>query len=392
LSAAAALAAEEARSKADAERIAKEAANRAAEEARAKEAKEAAERAAREAAQRARAEEEARAKETAERAARESAERTRAEKAARAREEAERGTREASQRQLANKRFAAAPVPETVSTSPGSKRTSLIVLGVLALLAVVGLVVWLFGRQPGAPVTAAAPAASPPGQQPVADVDENWIPVPGGQFYFGEGGSAESLPTFLIQKHEVTNEEYADFVKNCPVGSACGPAELPSYFKDAPYMRTHARYPVVDVSWNDAQAYARHVGARLPSSKEWEKAARYPDKRRFPWGEDEDPTRANVLGEDRRSEVASAERGIPTWSIDDPRYERDASNLGVLGLAGNVAEWTNSQSEKQAGLIVVAGGSWDSWQFSDAKTFSRIAKPPNSRSSSVGFRCVKEKK
>lgn len=58
-------------------------------------------------------------------------------------------------------------------------------------------------------------------------------------------------------------------------------------------------------------------------------------------------------------------------------------------MAGNVSEWTASASEEEPDLRLVAGGSWDSWELSDGRTYNRIPKSPTDRSSSLGFRCAK---
>ena len=384
---------QEARAKAEAERSSREAAERARAD---QEAKAEAERSSREAAERARADQEARAKAEAERSSREAAERARADREARVKADAERVQAERAIAPDARTELPQA-FPAPIKAASGEKapmRKALIAL-VLIMLTVLGLSAWLLKRRSPTPDTSTLPTATPSrtaSQSPNAGSGNasEWILVPAGQFATGEAGNLETLPPFWIQRHEVTNAEYAKFVQKCPVGSTCGPSELPSYWQDASFMSARSLHPVVEVSWDDAQAYARFIGGRLPSSKEWEKAARYPNARSFPWGTDEDHSRANILGEEGHKSVASAARGIPTWAIDDPRYERDASSLGIFGLAGNVSEWTNSHSEKQASLILVAGGSWDSWQFSDAQTFARNAVSPNSRSSSLGFRCAKD--
>ena len=271
---------------------------------------------------------------------------------------------------------------------PTSKKRLLPILAGIAVVAIVALLLVKHQLQ-----HSPAPVTSTNGMPVSATYDKDWALVPGGQFAFGEAGTVASLSPFLIQRHEVTNGEYAAFVKKCPVGSSCGPARLPPYFSDADYMGSHQQHPVVYVTQSDAQAYARYIGGRLPTSKEWEMAARYPDKRLYPWGDDEDHSRANIIGETSHQPIVDRYPfGIPTWAIADPMYERDSSSLGILGLAGNVAEWTSSPNEKVAGSFFVAGGSWDSWQFHDAKVYARVYASASLTSSSIGFRCVKEKK
>jgi formylglycine-generating enzyme required for sulfatase activity len=236
---------------------------------------------------------------------------------------------------------------------------------------------------PGTPASAAAtPAASTPGS------DSAWVTIPGGTFKAGESQTEVDVPAFRIHRHEVTNGEYRAFLAACPTGSACGPKEQPSYWEDAAYVETHLDYPVVFVSWGDASAFCRWAGGRLPAAREWEKAARGTDGRSFPWGEVLDPSQVNILGAEKHDQKNQAAKQIPTWAVTDPRYARDASPYGVLGMAGNVSEWTSSASEDEPNLMLAAGGSWDSWEFNDGRTYFRIGKNPTDRSSSLGLRCV----
>ncbi|HXU44339.1 MAG TPA: formylglycine-generating enzyme family protein [Thermoanaerobaculia bacterium] len=214
-----------------------------------------------------------------------------------------------------------------------------------------------------------------------------WIDVPAGVFLSGQNQETLDVPAYRIRRAEVTNGEYEAFLKDCPVGSSCGPRELPSYWDDSDYLETHRDHPVVFVSWGDGSAYCKQQGGRLPTIAEWEKAARGTDGRDFPTGSALDPSAVNILGSnhDKKNE---AEKQIPTWATTDPNYGRDKSPYGVLAMAGNVSEWTASASPDEPDLRLVAGGSWDSWDLGDGRTYNRIPKPPTDRSSSVGFRCA----
>lgn len=241
-----------------------------------------------------------------------------------------------------------------------------------------------------APAPAPAPRASTPSPRPAAQSSASrWVTIPGGGFDFGPDGTAVDVPAFQIGRVEVTNSDFARYLRDCPEGSACGPRGLPSYWEDSEYIASHGGHPVVFISWTDAAAYCRSIGGRLPSATEWEKAARGTDGRSFPGGPSLNPTAVNILGADRREEKTRAEKQIPTWPVDDPRYARDESAYGVLGMAGNVSEWTSTASEDEPDLRLAAGGSWDSWDLSDARVYHRIPKNPADRSSSLGLRCAK---
>jgi serine/threonine-protein kinase len=245
---------------------------------------------------------------------------------------------------------------------------------------------WIGGGSPEQAQTGTrrAPVATPSRSGDV------WASITGGRFAAGDEGVDLDVPGFRIQRREVTNRDYSAFLAQCAVGADCGPRDLPAYWDDTGYLDTHLDHPVVFVAWGDAAAYCRWAGGRLPSIAEWEKAARGTDGRAYPWGETLDGQQANILGPDRREEKNRAPKQIATWAVTDPRYGRDQSPYGVLGLAGNVSEWTASASRDEPDLMLAAGGSWDSWDYGDARATQRVPKRPTDRSSSLGFRCARD--
>ncbi len=137
-----------------------------------------------------------------------------------------------------------------------------------------------------------------------------------------------SIPTFEIAQTPVTNALYAVFQQATN-------AHLPITWNGALPAQIH-NHPVVDINWYEAQALCQWLSEqleqryRLPTEAEWEKAARGTDGRAFPWGNMFDPERCNT----KESGLGS------TTPID--QYQIGASPYGVLDMAGNVWEWTQS--------------------------------------------------
>ena len=228
------------------------------------------------------------------------------------------------------------------------------------------------------------------------DLDET-VMIPAGEFIMGSEEYNSEKPMhqmnieqpYAIGKYPVTNAQYQRFVE------ASGHAP-PSHWHDRKPAPWQATQPVFNVSWYDAQAYCRWLGdahgtrVRLPTEAEWERAARGRDGRKWPWGNEFDPNRANTY--EARGDWTTTPVGI---------YPLGASPDGVLHMAGNVWEWTATQwvenyanygnvvdnNPEGTAPRVVRGGAWDVNQY-DVRAASRHWATPGVRNIYLGFRVV----
>lgn len=225
------------------------------------------------------------------------------------------------------------------------------------------------------------------------------VKIPSGSFIRGShenAGRADERPrrtihvdTFLIDKHEVTNAQYLNFI------AATGHKEPLNVYGDGSLFQVKdvARLPVVQVTWHDAADYCQWVGKRLPSEAEWEKAARGPDGRRYPWG-DEVPSSQRV---NFNREWIAARTLRPVGALPG-----GASPYGVHEMSGNVREWVqdwydqdyyhvapdrNPKGPKTGLLKVIRGGSWHSFE-PDIRTAARGKGGFALKTHGIGFRCA----
>jgi formylglycine-generating enzyme required for sulfatase activity len=213
-----------------------------------------------------------------------------------------------------------------------------------------------------------------PGKEIKAKDGTVMVLVPDGEFPYGENGQAVELPAFFIDKFEVAAQTYATFL-------ATSGRKAPEYW-DEVKLDLYGNRPVVWVTWEDADAYCRWAGKRLPTEQEWEKAARGGDERKFPWGNDEPtPSLASYDWDGRR-----AWQGYQTLAPVQ-NYEAGRSPYGAHNMAGNAAEWTGSKYDSTN--KVIRGGAWNSAP-QDMQASNRAYRPPTNWNSYLGFRCAKD--
>jgi len=185
---------------------------------------------------------------------------------------------------------------------------------------------------------------------------------------------SKSLKSFYIDRYEVTNEQYALFLKETD-------HRAPRYWS-YPQLNSK-RQPVVGVGWADAEAYARWAGKRLPSEEEWEKAARGTDGRTWPWGNNPDDTRYNG-----KKEANYAPVNVGTFPTGNSPY-------GVSDMSGNVWEMTaGNWSSRGKGMRwegkAMRGGSFLNSNAEVRVTVRWAASNEDRGANWLGFRCVKD--
>ncbi len=277
----------------------------------------------------------------------------------------------------------------------------------------------------------ARPRATPP---------RGMVVVPAGNFIY-QNGRRVFLPEFVMDKFEVTNADYAEFLQavrqngDAPFRHPLQPPgkdHAPRYWPNGAGEQGDdlffaADLPVVGVDWFDAWAYAKWAGKRLPTEAEWEKAARGLKGAVYPWGDEWDARRTN--SPERFSQFASLRGGHPAetlmrWAnwcftsqgrksllaeratLPGESIRGDLSDFGARNMAGNVREWTadryaivlrptakaaQDQPPQEPAPLEVAITRGGSWLYGGAAhtNMHRSAARLTDRNGFVGFRCAK---
>lgn len=224
------------------------------------------------------------------------------------------------------------------------------------------------------------------------------------------------LPDYKIARSPVTVREFTVFIQaggydNPVFWSEAGWAwktsnriTCPEYWGEEPWSG-QPDYPVIGVSWYAAQAYCAWLSAatglpyRLPTEIEWEKAARGPDGRRYPWGNAWNPACCNVNQQSRDSWETQFRRPRPNGLSPVGKFSPQGdSPYGCVDMAGNVWEWCATPllryplttprpavTFNAAEPRVVRGGSWYHGP-EDARCAARYCYYPQGQDNVVGFR------
>jgi sulfatase modifying factor 1 len=230
--------------------------------------------------------------------------------------------------------------------------------------------------------------------------------IPSGSYPMGvptgdrDGGRDEyprhviEITDFYLDKYEVTNARYLEFVKATNHRVPQNPKNpTRNLWEGIGIPASLADRPVINVDWADADAYCKWAGRRLPREAEWEKAAKGNNDWRFPWGNVE-PTDGHL---NFNQKWVGEKTLMPVGS-----YEKGKSPYGVYDMAGNVWEWVNdwydaryyekSPDKNPPGpdsgeKKVIRGAGWQN-ETPTVRIFTRVDSDPTMRNESTGFRCA----
>ena len=266
----------------------------------------------------------------------------------------------------------AAPAEPAPAPARRSGKKAAMAIGVFAIASALALI-WNFNRPKPPP--------------PVLDTSTGvMMLVPEGEFLYGPDKKREELPSYYIDRTEVTNAAYAKF------SAATGRSLPPGFPENRPDD------PVVNVTIADAQQFARWANKRLPTAMEWERAARGTDGRTYPWGNDSDASKANLRGNN-----SLPQSGI----VRAAAFDAGASPVRALNMAGNVWEVTADTGTPSPALIAhfsvivqpppgatepwytMRGGSFNT-PLSHAVTYEWSTIPARFHAPDIGFRCVRD--
>ena len=207
--------------------------------------------------------------------------------------------------------------------------------------------------------------------------------IGGGTLRMGrDGGDRYEQPAhevrvqpFFLDVTEVTNEMYLRYVLASGV-------QAPSHWRGGLYPEGEARFPVVNVSWAEANGYARWMGKRLPRESEWEFAARGPKGLLYPWGND------------LRSGCSNTRREGVGRPVRVGSFPACVSPFGLHDMTGNVWEWTADRLVKYGDPAtvlapgrVIRGGAFDVMAEQATTTYRGVV-PEGRGYDKTGFRCA----
>jgi serine/threonine-protein kinase len=269
---------------------------------------------------------------------------------------------------------------QTLTTSTRWPRSIRALIAAVAILVagVIGYLLW----------------PSPSDQQEKTQIQPlpGMVLISGGKFMMGRNDGDEDerpmheviVKDFYLDQYEVTNERYKEFVDKTS-------HKPPAHWVNGTYPIGQAKFPVMNVTWDDAVKYAQWAGKRLPTEEEWEYVARNGSKQDlYPWGKDWKNGLAAVHIPNR----------IEPFAVGS--FVNDKNEFGVYDLVGNVSEWVaddyhfyDGSKVEESGKVFRGGNFFDQPRAGTYRyyaTYAELADPSYlaKRGSKIGFRCAQD--
>lgn len=251
--------------------------------------------------------------------------------------------------------------------------------------------------------------------------ERTMIEIPSGSFRFKSTNGDEfipypkynqgqiyNMPAFMMDQYPVTNQQFYEFMKSTKY-KPTDKTNFLKHWKNGKPAKGEEQFPVVYVSYEDAKAFAKWAGKRLPTEIEWQYAAQTPDEREWPWAKETSKIKRE---EENITETLTVFKikGIDSTQVNTGNgrlypvggYKNGVNPFGLYDLCGSVWQLTNDVYKSgNYTYIIMKGGSYfsptSSWWYVQGgprelhyRQYLLRVSQGFERNATVGFRCIKD--